>query len=904
MAGRDRECAEIDALLDRARGGLAGALVLRGEPGVGKSALLRHAVDRASDATVVRATGVESEAEIEFSGLLEVARPLLGLLDLVPAGQAAALRVALGFEGGATPDRFSVGAATLALFAAAADGQPLLVVVDDAQWVDRASLDAILFASRRLMADRVALLLATRTEGLGAQGLTELSLAGLDAEAARAVVEASAGVHVSSVVVERLLAETGGNPLALSEMTTQLTSAQLQGRDPLEGPLPVTGLIERAFAARVDALPDRSRRALGVLAAAGAEPLPPVLAALDRLGLGESDLAPAEAAGLVELSPGSFAFRHPLLRSVAYHGVEPAFRREAHGALAAALEGGARERQAWHLASAALGPDDAAADALAEIAAAARRRGGDAAAAAALERSARLTTDAVVRLERLVEAAETARAGGVYDRAHALADELLRQELPALLRARVLGVTALMAFHAHQLDRARAAFEEGAALARPEDRRLAATMLSYAVLVLLATGRVEETIEIGRRAVELARDDPRAIWIRYMLGRALLIGGLAGEGAPLIEATYEAHRHENTAVGLRRAGIAAAMLDRMAEARPLAERAIDIARREGGPLELVYALSLHSQIAVHCGEWTTAIACATEGRQLAEAIGQQAPASDLAATIARIGGFRGDRTVTDQLAGYERFFSECGHVFHAEQSAFALGRIALAHDDFETAVDRLGRSAERLDRLGVVAFDLAPWPDLVEALVRWGHVDRAREIGSRWVAAPVEAGPWREPLVERVLGLVASDDASDAHYERSIELARPVGDPYEEARTRLLYGEHLRRRGRRVEARDQLRVALEVFERLDADTWAERARRELRATGEKLRRDAAAGDELTPQELQVALQVAEGKANKDVAAALFLSQKTVEFHLSRIYRKLGLSSRTELVRHLAVTAQA
>ncbi len=899
LIGREREQERIAELIDSARRGTSAALVLRGEAGVGKTALARFAIDAADGLTVVRATGIESEAELEFSGLFEVCRPLLGHLEELPGPQAEALRVALGLAEGAVPDRFGVGAATLSLLATAAEEQPLLVVVDDAQWLDRASRDALLFAARRLMADPVAFLVTMRDEPPLDHGLREHRLSGLDAEASRALVESVVGEAVAPAVLEALHVETGGNPLALVEVPDRLTGGQLRGSEPLDGPLPVTEGIGRAFSRRLERLPERTLRALGVLAASGDDRLAPSLQALEHLELTAADLLPAEDADLVHLESERFSFRPPLLRAAAYHAVGAAARREAHRAHADVLTAEPdRERRAWHLASAAVGPDEAVASALADAADAARARGGPGAAAEALERSARLTPDPSLRDARLGAAAHAAWEAGDAQHAAALVDEALATETDPAARARLAGLAGRIEFQSGDLTKAHALQLDAAdALVALGDRTNAVTQLGVAALVLHNLARVDDAVALGRHALEVAEGEPEPVRMRavYHIGRALQLAGRTDEAEPLLESVVEhlLSPEEPSRLALQRAAIALAVLGRPREALPLARRTLEIAQATG-PMQVVYALSLVAQIELYVGDWARGTASATEGLVLCKDMGQENVAATFASFLVRVAGARGDAAALRRWEPVARAAVEAsGNRFERLQLDHAIGLLALGEDRLDEAADRLAAVVDEAAGLGVLDRDLGAEPDLVEALVRSDRRKEAEAVLAHWIerGAPA-ARAWAPPLVERCRGLVGGDVA---FLVRAVEDATSFGDPYALARTRLLLGEVLRRDGRRAEARRELTAAVEAFERLDADAWAERGRRELRASGATLRRGAEEGDELTPQELQVAQQVAEGKANKEVAAALFLSPKTVEFHLSRIYRKLGIGSRAELI---------
>jgi len=907
LVGREGECKAIERVLARARAGAAASLVLRAEAGVGKTALLRLAIEgAAASMRVVRATGVESEAELEYSGLLEVCRPLLSQLETLPERQANELRVALALDAGPTPDRFGVGAATLSLLAAAAESEALLVVVDDAQWLDHASASALLFAARRLLADRVAFLFATREDGFDAAGIEELRLAGLGREATAALVERATGRRLAPDAAAALQAATGGNPLALLELSERLEPALLAGGG-LGPPLPVTEQIERAFARRLQRLPDTTRRALCVVAAARTEALATPLAAMRRLGLEADVLVPAEDAGLIVVEAATCRFQHPLLRAVAYHDRPRSEQRAAHRALADELDGTAStEQTAWHLASAAVGVDERAADALAAAASSALARGGHSAAAAALERAAQLTPGAALRVDRLADAAELAWNGGESARAAALVEEALASTADVPTRVRLLTLGGRIEFQEGRQARARELFGDVVDLLGDEDPEHTIRMLGFVVYTCFNEGRIAESVEVARRAHSLAAGGPEAAVLHgnYLLGRALLLAGRA-EGAPLLTGIVERVREEDhSALVLTRLAASFAALDRVDEAAAAAQRLVALAREEGPPMVLILRLSTLMSVTVRNGSWSQTVAAATEGAELARQLGQDNVLAIFLSVLGHVQAARGEeescrRNIGEALGVFER----SGSGAEAERLRLALALLDLGLDRLPAAVDTLEAVADAVEEMGLYDRDVAPEPELVEALV---HVGRRADAGrrlERWLErAEPEATLWAPPLAARCRGLLAGDAEFAGHFERAIELHAGTTDRFQLARTHLAYGQRLRRGGRRVDARPQLRAALDLFERLEAAPWAEQARQELRASGEKLRRAAFAGDELTPQELQIALQVAEGKQNKAVAAAMFLSPKTVEFHLGRIYRKLDIGSRSELVRRYAAGA--
>ena len=906
LVGRDAELARIDRLLDGARGGVSGVLVLRGEAGIGKTALLRYAMARADSMLVVRATGVESEAELEYSGLLEVCRPLLPWLDGLADHQARAVRVALGLEEGRQLDRFAVGAATLALFAAVADDTPLLVVVDDAHWLDDGSAGALRFAARRLLADRVAVLFAAREsdpQSFEPDGFEEHGLAGLDADDAQRLLESVARTSLGEGVAESLCAATGGNPLALVELPELLDEAQLTGQEALHEPLPAGAGVERAFSRRLERLDPESGRALLVLASASTRELAPAVSALGSLGIEPDALERAEAAGLLELHETRFAFRHPLLRAVVYQAAPASERREANRALAAALvRPGDEERRAWHLAAAALGPDAEAAEALAIAAQRARDRSGFTAASAAFERASRLSPDESDRGGRLADAAQAAWEGGDADRALELVVEALAGTAEPRQRARLLELRGRIAIQSGVMSEARAHLHDASRLIEDIDPAAASNALTYVVFCCHFEGKIEEGLEHARTARALVPRDGSVAdgRVDYVLGRSLLLAGHRDDGVPRLERMVA----EGSSDGASRARIAAAAIALSVLERPgsreLVTRALALARNEG-PMALVYGLSVGAETELRAGRLERAAASATEGLALAQELGQANIAATFLAVLARIDAIRGREDTFGRFAAESRETLErSGMALTIEQLHCSEGLLALGTGRLEEAVSIFTAAVERVAGMAVFDRDVLPEPDLVEALLRLGRAEDAEAVLGAWEARGVPREVWAAAaLSARCRGLLADENGFVIEFEDALERHGQVEDAFGEARTRLCLGERLRRKGLRVEARRELQAALEIFERLEAAPWIERVHTELRATGARLRRREESRDELTPQELQVALQVADGKTNKEVAAAMFLSPKTVEFHLGRIFRKLGVTSRTELARRVA-----
>jgi DNA-binding CsgD family transcriptional regulator len=917
LIGRADECERIDALLERARLGTSGALVLRGEAGIGKTALLDYAAEQARGMTVVRALGVESEAELEFSGLLEVCRPLLDRLQDIPEHQAEGLRGALGLGPAGVDDRFTIGAATLSLVAAAAEANPLLVIVDDAHWLDRSSQDALLFATKRLEADRVVLLYAVREgeeRSFAPPGIDSITLGGLEREAAAGLLARNGEIGVAVDVAERLHAATGGNPLALIELPRLLSAEQLAGNAPLEDPLPAGSSVERSFAGRLDALPESSRRALLVAAVSVSNAVEAIMPALGAMELDGSALEPAEDAGLVRVADGRVEFRHPLVRSTVYHTAAPSERRFVHRTFAQALADDAHaEERAWHLAAAALEPDEGIAAALDLAAQHARERGGYSAAAAAYERAARLTPDEDRRLLRLCEAAETAWEAGQTERAVRLLEQALASCREPRLRSRLLHLRGHIEHLRGPVLIAHGILIEAAELVEPVDPRRAVGVLVDAVEAALYGGEPGRALDAARRARELAPVDGSAedVLADLVLGESLVDFGGFDDAVPLVEHAVAVLERSGSLRDnpryLARAAIVLGMIERPAQARELFARTLALARERGAVVAAVYALEGIAWNDMRTGRWREAYAAASDTQKLASQTDQSSLTTQFLCELAWIDAAQGNedacRAHADEALKLAEARELCGVRWFAEA---ALALLDVGMNRLADAVPALERIARDQIEHEYRERDGSPWPELIEAYVRLGRDDDARAALDQFLSFGLQASPrWGAGIAARCRGLLADDDKFDSHFEEALELHRAVSDVFALGRSELCFGERLRRAGRRVEAREHLVEALETFERLDAEPWAERARRELRASGETLRRRKSwEEEELTPQELQIALQVADGKSNKEVGAALFLSHKTIEFHLSRVYRKLNMSSRAELIRRFAAEEAA
>jgi DNA-binding CsgD family transcriptional regulator len=879
LIGRHAEQEELGALIKAVRASRSGVLVLRGEPGVGKSALLAELAGQADGILVIRATGVEAESALPFAGVHQLVWPLMERLDEIPPRQAAALRGAIGVDTPAGDDRFLIGAAVLSLLAAAAESSPVLALVDDAHLLDPASADALAFAARRLHAEPVALVFAVRddTPAFAGAGLPELRLGGLDEAAARDLLAERSG-SLSPEVRGQLVAIAGGNPLALLELPAGLSEDQVAGRAPLGGALPVTRTIEAAFLDRMRGV-SQEGRSLMLLAAADdtAEPAVIVRAAA-ALGADTSALDEIEGTGLVEFGERDVRFRHPLVRSVVYQGATLTERQRAHLALCEALDDPEHaDRRVWHRAAATLGVDDELADELERSAAAAMRRGGHMGASAALARAAEFTSDTEVRARRLAAAATAAWLGGRPEAATASLEPARRLATDPLTRADVEHLRAQIELQRGTPARAHEILMAAAEAILSADPRRAGAMLVQAGEAANFAGDLQGEIAAGRLAERLrAEAGDRSLEVTMMAGVADLLQGRPADGAALLtEAIAQASASDNP----RRfswAGSCAFYLGDIGAATAYWGRFADEARGNGAIALLAVALAYRASGEASEGRFASAVVTASEGLRLAEETGQANAAAHAAAVFA--------------------VARERGLGIHAGHALLALGELELA----------AGRPAESLVHFetlwhagpgaGSVSAKLFGMPDLVEAAVRADRIETAREalaFYDDWVTST--GSRFELPLLERCRGLLEPGATAIERFEEALRLQSDAERPFERARTELVYGEALRRRREPKRAREHLRAALELFEQLGAAGWCERARSELRASGETARkRDPSTIDQLTPQELQIARAVATGSSNKQVAAQLFLSPRTIEFHLRHVFAKLGLTSRSQL----------
>jgi DNA-binding CsgD family transcriptional regulator len=904
LRGRDQERAQIDALLDAAREGRSGTLVLRGDAGIGKSALLASAIEHADGLRVLRALGVESESELAFSALHELVRPILQFVDVLPTVQRDALRGALALGPPGQVDRFAVYAATLGLLAEAATEQPLLCIIDDAQWLDTASAEALVFTARRLEAEGIAMLFAVRegeADGFAAPGLLDVIVEGLDRDTAAALLADTSGRAISPEVAERLVRETGGNPLALLELPGALRAAQLSGEEPIVGPLPTGRGVERAFRRRIQALPSDVQRALLVCAASDTGDVRVVTPAASALGVPESAFDEADSAGLLTVEEDGLAFRHPLIRSAAYHGASSAERRQVHRALASVLTGAdVADRRAWHLASAALGPDEAVAAALEQAAASSRRRGGLAAEARLLEHAAKLSPDDRLRARRLLGAGRAAWLAGRSGHALALLDESLILEADERRRGEI---QLLRAYLLDWRADARAAHElylSEASRLEQLDPPMAIRMLRGAANWHFLHFEMDDALALAEQAYALVPegDEQAELFAGDLLALARLLSGRPGAIELARRSAELSQKHGDRIVA---AGSARALLwaGEYGLARELLRRSIDEHRGIGDLTRLAYALDVQAELDRRSGRLQAAYVVALESAGIAEHAEQRLQLGLTLTTLTQIEAMLGRADDCRLHAAEARKLPLTPWQEVALEAA--LGHLELSTGRLPVAIEHLGRVSATMNHTALREPGFLQWePDLIEALVRCGETDRAhQELAVFAAAAEASGGAWALAAAARCDGLLADDDQFEAVFERALVLHDGLDAPFERARTELCFGERLRRLRRRIEARERLRTALEVFERAGTAGWADRARQELAATGEHARRrDGGATDQLTPQELQIALLVAEGHTNREAGSKLFLSPKTIESHLGRIYRKLGVASRVELARHV------
>jgi DNA-binding CsgD family transcriptional regulator len=906
LVGRNLQRARLDDLIARARGGASAALIVHGEPGVGKTALLDSAAALARDFTLLRIQPLEAESELAFAGLADLVRPILHVLDRIPGPQQAALAGALALGPSSPGDRFAVAAATLSLLAVAAEDSPLLALADDAHWLDAPSREALLFAGRRLDREGVVLLFGMRErDWIEQAGLDALELRGLPAADASALLD-SAGAEVAPTVRKRLIAETRGNPLALLEALTTLTDAQLRGSAPISDPLAVGASLERAFAEQLRGLPSETRRALLLAAASETGSAGEIGRALAQAGLPASALVPAEREGIVALGRERIDFRHPLVRSAAYHVADAAERRDAHRALATALRAYSGERAAWHLAAASTEPDEQVAALLERSAMDALARSAYAAAARAYEAAASLSSDDADRLRRTAEAGRALWLGGEPQRAGTLLESVLDLAVEPTARADLQGLRATAMLFTRPVSETYAMLLAEADRVEPHDPARAAALLTSAALTRFMAADHEHAAETVRRALRIGVEASAvSLLAESVLGTVHAIYGEVGEALAVIEPVLD---HLLSVDPLSESPFALGgacqtfnWLERWDRARTLLDRVVGAARAAGAVAMLPFPLAVLAESELRLGRFATAYAAASESAQLAADTGQTVESAFSLVTLARVEAILGheDECRTHVAAGLD-YCRRTGATSIEFFGAAALGLLELSLGHADRAVVHLAecqRLEEEFDvRLPTIHRASA---DLVEARIRCGsRTEAERQLVVLERQAARTGLRWPAAMAARCRGLLADDGGYEQEFETALIL-HGADMPFERARTLLCLGMRRRRSRRRADARAALHAALASFDVAGAQPWAEQARAELRAAGDTAE---PSGDRsvrsLTAQELQVALVVAKGATNREAAASLFLSPKTVEFHLGNAYRKLGLRSRAELVRRI------
>jgi DNA-binding CsgD family transcriptional regulator len=906
LRARGDERAVLDGVLDGARAGRSGTLVIRGEEGIGKTALLEHAIRSASDLRVLRVAGCESEMELAYAALHHLCAPLLDRLEWLPGPQRDALATTFGLSAGAVPDRFLVGLATLSLLSEAEDERPLLCVIDDAQWLDRASAQALAFVARRLVAESVVVLFAVREPSHEFAGLPELVVEALgDADARELLASAIPGLR-DQRVTDQLVAEARGNPLALVELPRGLSAAQLAGGLGRPRALSPRGWIEDSFLKRLELLPQDTQRLLLVAAAEPTGDLALTWRAGERLGVTATALEAAESAGLIEVG-ARVRFLHPLVRSVAYRAATARERWQAHDALAQATDAEADpDRRAWHLAGAATGPDEDVARDLERAAGRAQSRGGLAAAAAFLGRAATLTPEPWRSAQRALAAAQTSYQAGALDDALALLDTAETGAAGDRQPARVQLLRAQIAFASRRGSEAPALLMKAARELESVDAGLArATYMEALLAAMLAGGlaRACGVVEVSEAA--LAGPPPPA----PPRPPDLLLEGLAvrftagyAAGASIVKEALSAFRRETVlppqeAGWLFLAAWAASDLWDDETATLLSARQLELARDAGALTAMPIVLSARSVIHVMCGELAAAAALLDELRAVTDATGI-AIAPYGAIWLAALRGREVEAmelleaTVSDALTRGE------GHAMYMTGLVKAVLYNGLGR--YNAALAALGEADEHLD--GMDSATAAA--ELVEAAARCGQLELAgRALGRIAETARASGTEWALGMEARSDALLSDGDAAERLYREAIERLGRTRIRVQLARAHLVYGEWLRRERRRLDARKQLRIALEMFTAIGAEAFAGRAERELAATGERVRKHSVGmTDELTAQEAQVARLARDGLSNADIGARLIISQHTVAYHLRKVFSKLGIASRSQLAGVLPAAA--
>jgi DNA-binding CsgD family transcriptional regulator len=906
LTGRRAECGVLDRLVEAVQAGESRALVAIGEPGAGKTALLEYLAGRAPGCQLARASGVQSEMELAFAGLHQLCAPMLGRAAQLPVPQRDALRIAFGQAAGPPPDRFLVGLAVLSLLSEVAGEQPLICLIDDVQWLDHASAQALGFVARRLAADPVGLVFAAREPGAALAGLPKLEVGGLREDDARALLDSALAGPIDARVRDRIVAETQGNPLALLELPRGLTPAELAGGFGLPGAVPLPERIEESFRRQLEALPAQSRRLLLLAAAEPYGDLPLVWRAAGRLGIPVAAAAPAVDAGLVDFG-ARVRFRHPLLRSASYRAATAADRQAVHAALAEATDAeAAPERRAWHRAQAAAGPDEEVAAELERSAGRAQARGGLAGAAAFLERAVLLTADPACRAERTLAAAQAHLQAGAFGTALKLladAEDEGSGPLNELQSARVDLLRGEIVFASGQGSDASSLLLKAAKRLEPLNVSLARETYLTAWIAALFAARLAgsgDLPEVSRAAQALPpAAEPRPVDL-VLAGLALLVADGPAAAAPTLRQAVSVFTGAGLTVedGLRwgwmAQGAASALWDSDAW-HVMLVRQLQLARDAGALERLPLLLASLGTEVVWSGDFAAGAALVAEADAVCEATGSRS----FPFTAMMLASLRGNQA--EAAALIEATLAEAEAAGQGIAVAYANWVAAILANSLGRYTDALAAARQAAQDTSALYISMWALPELIEAAARTGDTGIAGDALTR-LAQFTQAGGTDFGLgVEaRCRALLSGGEAAESLYREAIDrLGRTRLRP-ELARAHLLYGEWLRREHRHSDAREQLRTAHGMLEAMGAEAFAERAQRELRATGETARKRTAVAmnEELTTQEAQIARLARDGLSNPEIGARLFVSVRTVQYHLGKVFTKLDISSRSQLDRVL------
>jgi DNA-binding CsgD family transcriptional regulator len=892
---------------------------VRGEPGIGKTALLRHLVGQASGFHVVQAAGVESEMELAFAGLHQLCTPMLGRLDSLAEPQRHGLGVAFGLASGHNPDRFLVALGALSLMAETSEEQPLLCVVDDAQWLDQASAQVLGFVGRRLLAESIALVFAARTPTQGTQGtqgvtspdplagLPELRLGGLDEEPARALLATVTSGPLDESVRDRIIEETHGHPLALLELYRGLGTAELAGGFALPDAGDLPRRIEAQYLERLGELPEPTQRLLLLAAADPVGDAALILRGAHVLGLDIGGINVAADAGLLEFGV-HVRFRHPLVRSAVYRAAAAEDRRAAHATLAAVTDPGVDpDRRAWHRAHATAGPDEAVAAELINSADRALRRGGVAASAAFWQRAVALTPDPGERASRALAAAEAKYAAGDFEAAQALLVTAEVGPLGELGQARVQRMQAQIAFALRRGSDAPPLLLRAARRLQPLDAELARQTYLEALVAAIYAGRLadgQDVLDIARAAQVASfghsgvSGSSGASGSEPLPHSQLLLRGLAvrltdgyAAAAPMLTEALRRYRAQPQELDWLCVSYNLVAMDLWDDEAwfSLAAGQVRLARANGTLSWLPFALEYLAENHIQAGQLSTAAALLTEGERIDPGI----RAATLPYVSLLLAAWQGDEATAAELT------EEMVRGASARGEGTALTYAEYANAVLHNGLGNYGLAAEAAHQASAVdELVISPWAlyELVEAAVRSDQRERAAAAADRLSEiAAASVSDWAGGAAARSRALLAEGRAAEEGYREAIERLSRTRMATHLARARLCYGEWLRRENRRIEARNQLRPALEAFVSMGTQAWAERARRELVATGERVRkRTEDTRADLTPQEEEIAQLARDGRTNPEIGAQLFIGARTVEWHLRKVFTKLDISSRREL----------